>query len=92
MADVQVELLKASYGDCIFININDDGNTFTIMIDGGPAYSYQHKVRGRIKPGVLQEKLDEMKSKGKTIDLMIITHVDEDHIGVSSCSSDGRGP
>ena len=81
MADVQVELLKASYGDCIFININDDGEAFIIMIDGGPAYSYQHKERGRIKPGVLHDKLDELKNKGKTIDLLIITHVDEDHIG-----------
>lgn len=81
MGDVQVELLKASYGDCIFININYDGKTFIIMIDGGPAYSYQHKERGRIKAGVLQDKLYELKSKGNAIDLLIITHVDEDHIG-----------
>ena len=81
MGDVQVELLKASYGDCIFININDGGNTFTIMIDGGPAYSYQHKERGRMKAGVLLDKLYELKSKGNAIDLLIITHVDEDHIG-----------
>ena len=35
MAEIQVELLKASYGDCIFININYDGKSFVIMIDGG---------------------------------------------------------
>ena len=51
------------------------------MIDGGPSYSYRHKERGRMKPGALQDKLDELKSQGKAIDLMIITHVDEDHIG-----------
>lgn len=81
MAEIQVELLKASYGDCIFININYDGKSFVIMIDGGPSYSYRHKERGRMRPGALQDKLDELKSQGKAIDLMIITHVDEDHIG-----------
>ncbi|WP_033149743.1 ComEC/Rec2 family competence protein [Prevotella sp. RM4] len=81
MAETQVELLKATYGDCIFININYGGKLFIIMIDGGPAYSYHHKERGRMKPGVLKDKLDELKNKGMTIDLMIITHVDEDHIG-----------
>jgi len=34
MAEIQVELLKASYGDCIFININYDSKSFVIMIDG----------------------------------------------------------
>ena len=49
------------------------------MIDGGLEETYQE--RRRKKPGPLQGKLNELKDAGKHIDLLIITHVDYDHIG-----------
>lgn len=79
MIKVNVEILKAQYGDCIFVTINSDGKEYTIMIDGGLESTYQERRRG--KAGALQEKLNQLKERGKHIDLLILTHVDYDHIG-----------
>ena len=81
MITVEIELLQVTYGDCIFIYITTDDTTFTILMDGGPKSAYCKKERMRLVPGCLQRKLDTMKEAEKHIDLLIITHVDEDHIG-----------
>lgn len=82
MIKVDIEPLKAFYGDCIFITIKDGEKEFTIMIDGGTSRTYKLRGRyGRKVGGVLKKKIDELKVHGKTIDLLIITHVDDDHIG-----------
>ena len=52
------------------------------MIDGGLKSAYQFKNKqGRLEAGCLKKKLDELKNKGRWIDLLIVTHVDRDHIG-----------
>lgn len=79
MTKICVEVLKAQYGDCIFVNIVYGGQEYTIMIDGGLDATYQE--RRRRQTGPLQEKLEKLKLAGKHIDLLIITHVDYDHIG-----------
>lgn len=82
MAQVQVEVLKAYYGDCIFVTICYDDSEYVIMIDGGPPRTYCYGGRyGRTEEGPLKRKLAQIKKEGKAIDLLIITHVDDDHIG-----------
>ena len=83
MTEVRIEVLKASYGDCIFITIkDDDSQVFTIMMDGGLQSAYQVRdKKGRLVDGCLKQKLDQMRNGGLSIDLLIITHVDKDHIG-----------
>lgn len=81
-ATVKIEVLHAFEGDCIFISISDSNNSFTIMIDGGTKPTYQCLIRKKmIKDGPLKCKINELRAKGQKIDLLIITHVDEDHIG-----------
>lgn len=77
-----IEVLKASYGDCIFVTIQDKGAVYTIMIDGGTpsTYSFKNKKQ-KTEAGPLKLKLSELREKGRSIDLLIITHVDNDHIG-----------
>jgi len=80
--EVKVEALRANYGDCIFVTILDGEETFIIMIDGGIANTYSHKGgKGKTVPGSLKLKLDLLKEQGHAIDLLILTHVDDDHIG-----------
>ena len=79
MIKVDIEVLKAQYGDCIFVTVTNDGQEYVIMIDGGLDTTYQE--RRRRQTGPLKEKLEQLKQAGKHIDLLIITHVDYDHIG-----------
>ena len=77
-----LEVLKASYGDCIFVTIQDKGAVYTIMIDGGTPSTYSFKdKKQKTEAGPLKLKLSELREKGRCIDLLIITHVDNDHIG-----------
>ncbi|WP_276497102.1 ComEC/Rec2 family competence protein [Pontibacter litorisediminis] len=64
----QLKLLKAYHGDCILIKTFDSsGNDFTILIDGGTASTFDYSLRNELK----------LISK---IDLLILTHIDSDHI------------
>lgn len=76
---IKVEVLKAKHGDCIFITVCDEGKEYVILIDGGLDTTYQERRRRRSGP--LKEKLSKLKEEGKHIDLLIITHIDYDHIG-----------
>ena len=80
--NVKIEVLPAHEGDCIFINIESKGSPFTIMVDGGVKTTYQFRdKRLRVKDGPLKNKINELREKRQIIDLMVLTHVDEDHLG-----------
>lgn len=74
---INISLLQASYGDSIFISKNG----YNILIDGGIAQTYQdfHNRRNPDKP--LKLLIDDLKRKEQHIDLLIVTHIDDDHIG-----------
>lgn len=64
----KLNILKAHHGDSIIIETFDrDKNIFTILIDGGP--------RETFRTTLVQEL-----SRYKKIDLIILTHIDHDHI------------
>jgi hypothetical protein len=66
-----IQLLPAFYGDCTLISWNDD-RQYNILVDGGPARTY---------PTTLQPLLNYLKQEAQFIDLLIITHIDHDHLG-----------
>lgn len=70
MNDIIVDMLAADEGDC-FLIIAEKEN-INILIDGGTAKTY-HRV--------LKPKLQELNRLGKCIDLLVVTHIDDDHIG-----------
>lgn len=70
MNDIIVDMLAADEGDC-FLIMAEKGN-INILIDGGTAGTY-HRV--------LKRKLQELDRQGKCIDLLVVTHIDNDHIG-----------
>ncbi len=61
---MDIKFFKAGYGDSILIT-ND---SYNILIDGGNDSSF------------LLKDIDKIREKGKAIDLLIITHHDDDHI------------
>ena len=67
---MEIKMLKAKNGDCFIIShIDRKGNRHNIVIDGGPARAFQ----------VNETVLKAANAEG--IDLMILTHTDDDHIG-----------
>lgn len=73
-----LKILKAAHGDCIFIRgVFDGGIPRNILVDGGPSKAYKYR---RFK-GELLKELERINSAGQVIDLLILSHVDDDHIG-----------
>ena len=68
---LSVELLPAAHGDSIWIEYGTPARRHRVLIDGGPAHSYQAGLRRRL--GALPER-------ERTLDLMVVTHIDADHI------------
>ncbi|MBS0027210.1 ComEC/Rec2 family competence protein [Chitinophaga sp. 22321] len=61
-------ILPAFHGDCILIKTFDtDQNEFIILIDGGTSQTFRHS---------LKKELENISH----IDLLILTHIDSDHI------------
>lgn len=86
-----IQFLHASHGDCIFLRHEQNEKIFNLLIDGGPAETFGD-LYGYAKP--LRSLLEELKNKGECIDLLVITHVDDDHIGgvLAAMSLDGYLP
>ncbi len=74
---ITINFLKAYNGDAINISYNSKN----IIIDTGVGATYSSNNTNRKKYGQLKEIIDKIKSKDEKIDLLIITHWDDDHIG-----------
>ena len=75
---MKINFLKANNGDAIHISYCGKN----IIIDTGVGSTYSSKVGGRAKRyGQLKDVIDEIISKEEKIDLLVITHWDDDHIG-----------
>jgi beta-lactamase superfamily II metal-dependent hydrolase len=74
-----VKVLEANHGDCILVSHEGSSSTFNILIDGGTSTTFKFGPRQRFA-GALCTSLDDLKEKGQHIDLVILTHIDDDHI------------
>ena len=73
---VQVNVLKAGCGDSIHIQYPHEGVNKNILVDTGTGAMFSSGDDGR-----LRKLIKCLQSKGEVIDLLIITHWDDDHIG-----------
>lgn len=67
-----LEIIKAAEGDCFFLSFVFENRCFNMMIDSGPSKCWSKE---------LHTFLDDLNSKGKRINVLLITHIDSDHIG-----------
>jgi beta-lactamase superfamily II metal-dependent hydrolase len=68
---ISIEVLPAAHGDSIWIEYGSPPQVHRILIDGGPAHTYESGLRRRIAA---------LQGAECKLDLMVITHIDADHI------------
>lgn len=71
---LETKILKAGNGDAILIKFKEDNEQkfHNILVDGGSKMAYETN---------LKVELLALIEKGESLDLLIITHIDQDHIG-----------
>ena len=67
---VKIKLIPAEYGECIVVSVGGK-KQLNLLIDGGVAKTYQEYVKSEIQ---------RIKILGQRINLMVCTHMDNDHI------------
>ncbi len=73
---MDLNVLQAAYGDCMILKSgsrseSSQTDSHHFLIDGGPASTYNIG---------LKEELQKIREKGGRVDLLIVSHVDNDHI------------
>ena len=67
-----LEIIQASEGDCFFLSFTFESRRFNMMIDSGPSKCWNDELRAF---------LDNLNSRGERVNVLLITHIDSDHIG-----------
>jgi beta-lactamase superfamily II metal-dependent hydrolase len=67
----RLEVLPAAHGDAIWIEYGDPRRPRRIVVDGGPAATYETG---------LYRRLLLLPAQDRRIDLLLVTHIDTDHI------------
>jgi len=75
---MKIKFLKALNGDSILLSFKDGDKDRNILIDSGNGHAYYN--RSTNTDGDLKLEIDSIKNKKEFIDLLILTHIDNDHI------------
>jgi hypothetical protein len=73
-----LEVLRAKKGDCLIVHYGDAGDERLMLIDGGPSGVYGPHLRPRLEQLRSERAQDEQDPL--PIDVLMISHVDDDHI------------
>ena len=80
---MKIKLLQARHGDAIHLRVKEKRNKYrNILIDGGPQDTWIQKgLKNKMESGPLKQLVDQIRDRQEFIDLLILTHIDDDHIG-----------
>lgn len=67
----KLHVVQAKYGDALILSFGRPASPHHILIDGGPSGNYAAD---------LEPALDEIAGKGGKLDLVVLSHVDSDHV------------
>jgi len=71
---IRVELLPASFGDCILIEYGTAAKTHRVLIDAGLTNTYKNALGPRL------QQIVKKTGAPVRLDLLVVTHIDKDHI------------
>jgi len=71
MTRLRIEMLPAGCGDCFWIEYGDPQRPRRLLIDGGTTGTYE----------AIRQRLHRLPADQRHFELLVVTHVDEDHIG-----------
>ena len=74
----KLEVLRARHGDCLLLHYGTKTKPGLALIDGGPPKVYKPFLRPRLEELRAERGLDE--ADPLMIDLMMLSHIDEDHV------------
>jgi hypothetical protein len=74
----RIEMLPAAHGDSLLIAYGEPAAPHHVLIDGGPLYAYRDKKF--TERTTLSKRIRQLLDAGGSLELMVITHVDADHI------------
>jgi hypothetical protein len=69
-----LEVLRAKHGDCLLLHYGDPADPKLILIDGGPTGVYKDALKPRL------EELCKERGGKLTLEMVMISHLDSDHI------------
>lgn len=75
---MKIKLLNAGNGDSFLISFNDGNINRNILIDGGVEKTYYSDATNVY--GELYLEIELIRKRGESIDFLILTHIDNDHI------------
>jgi hypothetical protein len=71
-AQLAVEIFPAGVGDAILARCWAGGRRVNILVDGGVRKTYESHLADRLRA---------LRAGGERLDLLVVTHIDTDHIG-----------
>lgn len=75
---MKIKVFQSEKGDCLLVSNKHGGKTFRMLVDGGMRASYAKYVAPELYRDL---KLDNLqKSKRSRLNLVYVSHVDQDHI------------
>ena len=76
-AFLSIEMLPAGHGDCLWIEYGQGAARHRVLVDCGSDSTYAHALKPRIE----RSKQESRSANALAFELLILTHIDEDHIG-----------
>ena len=68
---LRLRVVQAEFGDCLILEYGSAEHPRFVLIDGGPEGTYQNHLRF---------ELERIRQTGACLDLVVLSHVDNDHI------------
>jgi beta-lactamase superfamily II metal-dependent hydrolase len=71
LSTLKLRVVQARYGDCLILECGTGKRRKYVLVDGGPGDVYQPNLR---------EELKKIVQNGGQVDLLVLTHIDNDHV------------